>query len=83
MLGRFRMTVTDCLQEYRTLGDKVFGNPRILHKNSKIPLIIGPNKFSAETLEKVLKDFEYRRTEERDHYAGPVTFPTRPGLCKS
>ena len=28
MLGRFRMTVPDCLCEYERLGDRVLGKPR-------------------------------------------------------
>ena len=55
MLGRFRMTVFDCLEEYRTLGDRVFGNPRPIHKMKPLPDAVGWDKFSAETLEEVFK----------------------------
>lgn len=77
------MTVTDCLEEYRTLGDRVFGSPRHVHRLKPIPDAVKWDKFSAETLKEVFKDFTYRRAEERDPFSGPVTFPTRPGVCKA
>jgi hypothetical protein len=83
MLGRFRMTVKDCLEEYRTLGDRVFGNPRKVHKMKPIPDFVGRDKFDAQDLKDVFQDFTYRRAEKRDKFAGPVTFPTRPGVCKA
>lgn len=30
MLARFRMIVEECLEEYRTFGEKIFGKPRPL-----------------------------------------------------
>lgn len=31
MLGRLRMSVSECLMQYETFGAKIFGKPRWLH----------------------------------------------------
>jgi hypothetical protein len=79
MLARFRMTVKDCLEEYRDLGDKIFGNPNFFRKTRGVP----QHKFDSHNLKQVFEDFTYRRAEHRDRFGGPVTFPTKPGVCKA
>ena len=72
MLSRFRMTVDDCIEEYKTLGKKIFGHPRRLAKGG-FPW----HRFSAKTLEDVIRavtaahniqsdDFENLYGMERD-----------------
>ena len=61
MLSRFRMSVDDCIKEYKTLGARVFGNPR--------PLAIGAvlwHKFNRRTLEAAIKDVTQRYSELGD-----------------
>ena len=58
MLFRFRMTVEECIQEYKTLGAKVFGNPRPLAKGAVLW-----HKFDHRTLEAVIQDVTQRYSE--------------------
>lgn len=58
MLSRFRMTVDDCIEEYKTLGAKVFGNPRPLAKGA-----IMWHKFDYRTLESAIKEVTQRYNE--------------------
>lgn len=67
MLSRFRMTVDDCIKEYKTLGAKVFGNPRPMAKGA-----ILWHKFNYRILESAIKDVTQRHSELvefRDSYA--------------
>ena len=55
MLSRFRMTVDDCIEEYKVLGDKIFAHPR--------PMAIGGipwPRFSAKVLKSVIRDVTSR-----------------------
>ena len=58
MLSRFRMSVDDCIKEYKMLGARVFGNPRPLAKGA-----ILWHKFDHRTLEAVIKDVTERYSE--------------------
>ncbi len=90
MLSRFRMTVDDCIKEYKTLGERIFGHPR--------PMTIGGlpwNRFSAKVLENVIRDVTSRHNKPSDTfgnhygmergdedmcqwYVGPGLEPTKP-----
>lgn len=75
MLSRFRMTVDDCIVEYKVLGERIFGHPR--------PMAIGGifwNKFNAQVLEQVIKDVTSRHKEARDVKA---LFPSDEDLCRT
>ena len=61
MLSRFRMTVDDCIEEYKALGAKVFGNPRPLAKGA-----ILWHKFDHRTLEAAIRDVTQRYSELGD-----------------
>ncbi|OTB16831.1 hypothetical protein K445DRAFT_10388 [Daldinia sp. EC12] len=80
MLGRFRMTVDDCIDEYKHLAGDVFGHPRYLHyMNSFIPRC----KYSTENFEAVIKEVIVRRVEDGvKHNPQNVRFETEPGLCR-
>lgn len=81
MLGRFRMTVPDCLKEYRSLGGKIFGNPRIF---TQMRFGLGRRtKYQGEKLKKVFEDVTARRSEQGESSLSRVTFPFKPGLCKT
>ncbi|KAK5260285.1 hypothetical protein LTR40_004452 [Exophiala xenobiotica] len=53
MLGRLRMTVGHCIEEYIMLGAKVFGNPRIFCARSL--LYWNRGKYYSGNVEKVVK----------------------------
>ncbi|KAK2593002.1 hypothetical protein QQS21_009292 [Conoideocrella luteorostrata] len=55
MLGRFRMPVDRAMKQYKDLGGRVFGSPRLVHKG-RLPLIALQNKFSASTFTTVINE---------------------------
>lgn len=75
MLSRFRMTVDDCIDEYKSLGGKVFGHPRPMAKGA-----ILWHKFSAQKLEQVIQNVTSRHSEAPDFEA---TFPSDEDLCRT
>lgn len=82
MLGRFRMTVVDCLHEYEQLGKEVFGKPRTLTELNTF--VIRRTKYKAKNLKKVFEDVAARRNELLpDTENCKITFPSRRGLCKT
>ena len=80
MLGRLRMTVPDCIAEYKFLSQEVFGKPRIFFT---LRFGIGSRcKYKASKMEKILKDLTQRRNEKPGRNAsGRITFPSGKGLC--
>jgi hypothetical protein len=81
LLGRFRMTIQDCIEEYEGLGREVFGKPRIL---CTMRLGVGNRaKYSASKLEKVFEDVSVRRNEHLSELDRNIHFPSGPGLCKT
>ena len=81
MLGRFRMTVLDCLHEYKTLGGEIFGKPRIFTQlNFYIP---ERTKYKGAKLKKIFEDVTARRSEQVRKTDSRITFPSRRGLCRT
>lgn len=81
MLGRFRMTVPDCISEYDNLGEEVFGKPRMLYT---LRYGLGNRtKYKAANLEKVFKDVAERRSEQLSQAHSRITFPSARGLCRT
>lgn len=75
MLSRFRMTVEECIAEYKILGDKVFGNPRPFNKGG-FPW----HKFNRRILENVIQDVTERFCEKKEY---EVHFPLEEDLCRT
>ncbi|KAK4900239.1 hypothetical protein LTR27_002463 [Elasticomyces elasticus] len=79
MLGRLRMTVPDCIHEYETLGEAVFGKPRTIHQ-LRIPMV-HRNKYDSNALRKVFEDVVSRRAEVS--LGGSPRFPSSGGMCRT
>ena len=75
MLSRFRMTVDDCIDEYKTLGAKIFGHPRPFAKGALIY-----HKFDYRVLEAVIKDVTSRNSERVEY--NTIDFPSDEELCR-
>ncbi|KAJ8110963.1 hypothetical protein OPT61_g6330 [Boeremia exigua] len=81
MLARFRMTVADCLEEYETMGQKIFGKPRWL--SQRYIGVINRPKYDARAMEDAFKDV----TKRRDTISDPRDFDvhakikTEEGTC--
>ena len=52
------MTVDDCIHEYKTLGDKVFGHPRVISSGGTLW-----HKLDCKAFEKVIKDVTAKHCE--------------------
>jgi hypothetical protein len=76
MLGRLRMNVPDCIQEYETFGDRIFGRPRFFNI-LKLPGMVGRSKYDANKLKDVFKDVTRRRAEQSSDHETP-RFATKP-----
>ena len=74
MLSRFRMNVDDCINEYKALGAKVFGNPRPLARGA-----ILWHKFDYRNLETAIKDVTARYSEP-GQFGGH--YPMDEDLCR-
>ena len=59
MLSRLRMTVDECIDEYKTLGDKVFGHPRIVSSGGMLW-----HKLDCKVFEKVIRDVTAKYCEK-------------------
>lgn len=76
MLSRLRMTVDDCLEEYKILGGKVFGSPR--------PLAVGGilwHKFAWRRLHDAIEDVTRKNISRGEARIG-VKFPSDEDLCR-
>ncbi|KAH3907616.1 hypothetical protein HBI56_179990 [Parastagonospora nodorum] len=81
MLGRFRMPVWDCLQEYEKMSHLIFGKPRIISQRN-IGIVQWP-KFSATAMEKAFQDVTARRREQILRSTEDITFPSPQGICQT
>ena len=82
MLGRLRMNVDDCIEEYETLGGKVFGKSRWFHLRSIPPLWLPREKYNHETLETVIQSLIDRRIPKIGHFPGGKTFASDENRCR-
>lgn len=80
MLSRFRMSVDQALEQYRTLGNTVFGSPRFFHTKTGM---VGKAKYDAALLETAIEDVtkSYCWLPNQDFDNG--RFASRPDLCKT
>jgi hypothetical protein len=69
------MTVDDCIEEYKALGERIFGHPRLLATGG-----VFWHKFSAPVLENVIKDVTSRHREAHDFTAN---YPSPEDLCRT
>ncbi|KAI1458357.1 FabD/lysophospholipase-like protein, partial [Annulohypoxylon moriforme] len=81
MLGRFRMTVEDCIDEYTNLAGEVFGHPRRLHDLNTYGLI-KRCKYDTKKFEAVIKDVITRRVESGRNNLPNALFDTEFGLSR-
>ena len=78
MLSRLRMTVEECISEYRSLGEQIFGHPR--------PLNIGGfpwPKFNQKVLKSVIQDVTARYDDKKSEFKHDVTFPSNEDFCRT
>lgn len=80
MLSQYRMTVEDCIDEYKKMGSAVFGKPRRLHA-ANWPLT-DRTKFSTKRLEGAFEDVIHRRMVATADRRVPARFQTDTRTCR-
>lgn len=63
MLGRLRMTVDDCIQEYERLAGSVFGHANLFHQTFLPTAWMKRPKYDTAVLESVIRGVITRRGE--------------------
>jgi hypothetical protein len=81
MLGRFRMPVWDCLQEYENMGNLIFGRPRIISQRNIG--IVPWEKYSAKALEKAFKQVTADRCEKSHNNVTFKSSDSSPRICRT
>jgi hypothetical protein len=84
MLTTLRMSVEDCLNEYKKLAAPVFGSSRSFHHaGSAVGFVLTRNKFPTTNLENAIKDVMRRRGELSNDHDDAMQFTTPKGLCRA
>lgn len=81
MLGRFRMTVDDCIHEYETLSGAVFGHSRWIHDMNTVG-VYKRCKYSTQKFHDVITEVIMRRVERGQYDRQNARFNTESGLCR-
>lgn len=82
MLGRFRMSVTDCIVEYKRVSEEVYGEETIRTKRSIRSTVLKP-KVGASGLEGFCRDLCSRRDDRSSHNLEKSMFKSGRGMCKT
>lgn len=82
MLGRLRMNIDDCIEEYETLGKKVFAKGRLFHVKSIPPFWFPREKYNYRTLEEVIQTLIDRRIPKIGTFPGGKTFAFDENRCR-
>jgi hypothetical protein len=82
LLSQFRMTVEDCLDEYKKMGTSIFGHPRRLHA-ANWPFT-EKTKFSTKLLTEAFEAVIRRRMVATADISSPATakFQTDTDTCR-
>ncbi|MCJ1394320.1 hypothetical protein MMC18_007198 [Xylographa bjoerkii] len=81
MLGRLRMNIDDCITDYESLGNEVFGHSRWVHLRS--PLFWPRDKYNHKTLEKVIHGVVNRRVPRVASFPGGRNFAYDEKRCRT
>lgn len=81
MLGRLRMSVQDCMEEYERLSGDIFGHPRLASVRGPIPY--WRDKYDGEKIQRAVEDVIKRRMSPEERIAGAGSFNSPRGLCRT
>jgi hypothetical protein len=79
MLGRLRMSIKQCIDEYIRLGKDVFGKPRWFSVRGVVPLPIPRSAYGSVRLERWIKALVRKAIPDE---AEPL-FSSPPEKCKT
>lgn len=81
MLGRLRMGVDECLEEYETLGGDIFGHARWFSMRGPIPSF--KEKYNGRRLQDAVEKVVERRSSPAQKKVGAGSFGAAKDLCKT
>ncbi|RDW61321.1 hypothetical protein BP5796_11213 [Coleophoma crateriformis] len=81
MLGRLRMSINSCIEEYRILSGDIFGHPRMAHFRS--PIFWPRDKYDGKLIEHAVEKVVHRRMSAAERELGAGNFNSPPGLCRT
>jgi hypothetical protein len=81
MLGRLRMNIDDCIEDYETLGEKVFGHSRWFHLRS--PLFWVRDKYNHRVLQDVVRKVVRERVPKVATFPGGQNFAFDENRCRT
>ena len=85
MLGRLRMTVPDCIEEFKRLNAKIYRLRRWIHVQSP-PLFWPRDKYNHKILEEAIKDLVMRKGRQMPDglkSGGELLYGSPPQMCKT
>ena len=75
------MTVDDCIDEYRKLGDEVFGRPRKIYT---LKFLVGDRpRYNGELFKDTLRKVISRRREHVNAAENDIIFASPPDICRT
>ena len=80
MLGRLRMNIDDCIQDYENFGSKVFARSRWCHLRS--PLWFPREKYNHKVLKEVVQNVVNARVPKVGTFPGGKTFAFDENRCR-
>lgn len=81
MLGRLRMGIDQCLEEYETFGGEIFGHPRWFSMRGPLPSL--KEKYDGRRLRKAVEDVVEHRSSPEQKAVGAGYFGSAKELCKT
>ncbi|KAE8450481.1 hypothetical protein EG329_006211 [Mollisiaceae sp. DMI_Dod_QoI] len=81
MLGRLRMSVDECIKEYKKLSSDIFGHPRLASVRGPIPWL--RDKYDGKTIQRAVEDVVERRMSKEERQSGAGNFNSPLGLCRT
>ena len=81
MIGRLRMNIDDCINDYETLGARVFGRSRWFSVRM-CPFFWFRDKYDHKVLEKVIQDVVRERAPKEAGFLGGQNFAFDENRCR-
>jgi hypothetical protein len=81
MLSRLRMNIDDCLLEYKTMGQVIFGKPRTW--SIRGPLFFPKEKYDHKNLQRAIEDVINRRAVKSHGDLGEHMFKSSEDRCRT
>jgi hypothetical protein len=81
MLGRLRMNVDECIEDYKTMGGIIFGRPRLFSMRGPLPA--NRSKYDHEKLKGAVEAVVNQRLVGHGDHLGDHTFPSSQERCRT